>query len=201
MINFLHGTIRETKEQGIVLDIGPMGFDIQVANSAVFKTGDTVDLFTHLHWNQEHGPSIFGFQSEIDKQVFQLIISCSGMGPKVALAVLHQLGAATFIQTIQTGNEEILSKVSGIGPKKAEQMIVHLRQKVKKMLSGGITIDSTSIQAGQQLNDVINALESLNYSRPEINKAMKYLSEECAYTTLPFEQLVRKALSLLSKRI
>lgn len=201
MISLLHGIVKNIKEQLIVLDIGPIGFDVQVANSALFNIGDTIELFTHLHWNQEQGPSLFGFQTETDRQVFQLVIGCSGMGPKIGLAILNQLGAAPFLQTVQTDDEERLSKVTGIGPKKAEQMIVHLRHKVKKLFASGITLDTAAVHAGQQWNDVINALESLNYSRPEINRAMKRLSEEHTDAALPFEQLIRKALAFLSKRV
>ena len=119
---------------------------------------------------------------------------------KIGLAILNQLGTDTFIQAVQTDNEKTLSSVSGIGSKKAEQMIVSLRHKVKKLLSSGIEIDTSSGKTGQQWNDIINALESLNYSRPEISRAMKHLSEECKETVIPFETMMRKALSYLSKR-
>jgi Holliday junction DNA helicase RuvA len=199
MINLLHGTIKDIKDQVLVLDIGPIGFEVYVANSLLFNVNDTVNLFIHLQWNQEQGPTLFGFQTETDKQIFQLIIGCSGIGPKIALAILNQLGASAFLHAIQTDNEEMLSKVSGIGIKKAEQMIVHLRHKVKKLFELGISIDKSSVQARQQWNDIINALESLHYSRPEINKVMKYLTETCTDPAVPFEHLMRKALSFLSK--
>jgi len=200
MISLLHGIIKKIKDQLIVLDCGPIGFDIQVANSALFKIDQTIDLFIYTHWNQEQGPSLFGFQAELDRQVFQLIISCSGIGPKIGLAILNQLGASTFLQAVQTGNEKALSNVSGIGAKKAEQMIVHLRHKVKKLFSSGMVCDKQAAHAGQQWNDIINALESLHYSRGEINKAMKHLSQEHKEQAIPFEQLMRKALAFLSNQ-
>lgn len=201
MISLLHGTIKDIKDQSLILDIGPIGFEVYVANSALFNVSDTVDFFIHLQWNQEQGPTLFGFQTETDKHIFQLVIGCSGIGPKIALAILNQLGASIFLQAVQTDNEEILSKVSGIGTKKAEQMIVHLRHKVKKLLGAGITIDKSSVQAGQKWNDVINALESLHYSRSEINKVVKYLTATYTDPTVPFEHLIRKALAFLSKPI
>jgi len=200
MISLLHGTVKERKEQLLILDIGPIGFEVSVATSALFNVGDVIDLYTHLHWNQEQGPSLFGFQTELDRQVFQLVISCSGLGPKIGLAILNQLGSSAFLQAIQTDDEQRLSKVTGIGTKKAEQMIVQLRHKVKKLFNSGIELDATAVQSGQLYNDVINALESLSYSRQEINKAMKHLSDEKSECTLSFEQLMRKALALLSKR-
>ena len=59
------------------------------------------DLHTYLHWNQEQGPSIFGFASDIEREVFLLIISCSGIGPKIGLAVLAQIGSQSFIRAVQ----------------------------------------------------------------------------------------------------
>jgi len=200
MINSLHGIVKECKEQLVIISMGPIGFDVHVASSTQFNKGDTVELCTHLHWNQEQGPTMYGFQTETDKQVFQLVISCSGLGPKIGLAVLDQLGATSFLQAIQMDDEKRLSKVTGIGAKKAEQMIVQLRHKVKKLFAKGIQLDSSAVQSGQHWNDVIDALESLNYSRHEVNNAMKQLSEEKNEQTLNFEQLMRKALSLLSKR-
>lgn len=200
MISILHGTVKNSKDQLIILEIGSIAFEVQVATNSLFTVGDSVVLFIHLHWNAEQGPSLFGFKTELDRSVFQLIISCSGMGPKIGLAILHQLGASTFLQAIQTDNEEILSKVSGIGSKKAEQMIVHLRHKVKKLFASGIDVDTSSIHQGQQWNDVITTLESLHYSRSEINNTMKHLSECCSDTAIPFEHLIRQALAFLSKR-
>ena len=79
-------------------------------------------------------------------------------------------------------------------------MIVHLRHKVKKLFSSGAVCDEPTVEAGKQWNDIINALESLHYSRGEINKAMKHLSQEHKEQALPFEQLMRKALAFLSNR-
>lgn len=199
MISSLNGIIKSCKEQQVVISIGPVCFEVHVANSSYFTPNEATELFTHLQWNQEQGPALYGFQNETEKQVFQLLISCPGLGPKIGLAVIDQLGAATFLQIIQTGNENALSKVTGIGIKKAEQIIVQLRHKVKKLLDSGIELDNSEAQTSQQWSNVINALESLGYSREEINKVMKHLSEERNIQSLTFEQLMRKALAFLSK--
>ncbi len=199
MISLVHGIVKEQKEQVLIVDIGCIGLELHVARSSLFTKGDTVELYTHLHWNQEQGPCLFGFQSETDRRVFQLVISCSGLGPKIGLAILNQLGSNAFLQAVQMADDQLLSKVNGIGIKKAEQMIVQLRHKVKKLFNEGIELDEAAT-AGKQWNDVINALESLSYSRQEINSAMKYLAAEHSASSLPFEQLMRKALAILAKR-
>jgi len=200
MISLLQGLIKKIGDQSVVIQSGPLGFDLFVPNAAAFVVDKPVELFVYLHWNQENGPSLYGFQDELDKEVFKLIISCSGIGPKIGLAVINQLGAGQFLQAVQTNNEEMLSKVSGIGRKKAEQMIVHLRHKIKKYLDSGVAVDTESGQIHQQWNDVSNALESLNYSRQEINKVMRYLTEIPSDKPLSFELLMRKALAFLAKK-
>ena len=89
---------------------------------------------TYMHWNQDNGPTLYGFNSILEKTVFLLIISCSGIGPKIGLAVLHHLEPATFVQAIIEENIKVLSSISGIGAKKAEQICVALKHKVAKLL-------------------------------------------------------------------
>ena len=125
-------------------------------------------IYAYLHWNQEHGPALYGFQKELDKVVFLLIIGCSGIGPRIGLAILADLGAQEFLDAIYTGNEKSLSKVSGIGAKKAEQVIVHLKHKVDQLLKSGITVASSGEHA--QWSMVTDALYALNYSRSEITQ-------------------------------
>ncbi len=153
-----------------------------------------------MHWNQEQGPSLFGFLSELEKTVFLLIISCSGIGPKIALAALGELTPAQFLQAIQEGNTKALSSVSGIGAKKAEQMILNLKDKVTKLIqTQGIIGTSDETNALAQWSNVTQVLQSLNYSKGEIEAAMRYIGKECAGRSLPFDELLRKALSFLSK--
>lgn len=198
MISMIRGTIIEVKDQQLVVDVGAFGLTVQVAQSAPFTVGSTASLAAYMHWNQEQGPSLFGFSSEIERAVFLQVISCSGLGPKIALAILADLGAERFIEAVQSGSEATLSKVSGIGAKKAEQMIVQLKHKVSKLLKSGIQLDeSTGVRRWQEVSDV---LSSLNYSRPEISAAMKWLQEDTAGADVPFDQLIRRSLSFLAKK-
>ena len=130
--------------------------------------------------------------------MFLLIISCTGIGPKIGLAVIAQLGYQPFIRAVQQEDILALSKVSGIGAKKAEQIIVQLKHKVARLIKTGIELDDAGdIQSWHTIGEV---LESLNYSRTEISLAMKHLKQEYPNTQLPFDQLMRHALSFLSKK-
>ena len=198
MINAIHGIVKEITENIITVDIGNLGFGIQVPQSSHFQIGQKVELLVHMHWNQENGPSLFGFNSTLEKTVFLLITSCSGLGPKLAMAVLAQLGAAEFLEAVQSGNEDALSAVSGIGAKKAEQIIVQLKHKVAKLIESGISLGGS--QTLEQRYNISQVLKSLNYSKQEISAAMNYLNDTYPNNTVAFDQLMRHALGFLSKR-
>src|SRR5258708_4097906 len=124
MISFLQGIVFDYNGNKLVLNVQGVGFDLQVSQAGTFVIGESVSLCVYLQWNQEQGPLLFGFHNELEKKVFLLVISCSGIGPKIALALLSALTPSVFLQIIQSGDEKALSGIPGIGAKKAEQMIV-----------------------------------------------------------------------------
>lgn len=197
MISYLAGTIQAVGEQRIDIRSGALGFDVQVPSSANFAVGQSVELHIYLHWNQENGFSLFGFSQAIEKTVFLLLISCTGIGPKVGLAVLQDLGAQGFISAIYEGQERVLSKVSGIGPKKAAFIALQLKNKVADLIkSGALTLEDASFKEWQT---VMQALESLNYSRQEISNALQHIKSQ-ELKALSFDVLMRQALSFLAKQ-
>lgn len=200
MVDYVVGIVSAAQEQELVLDIGIMGLSLQVANAQSFEKGSPIKVYSYLHWNSENGPSLFGFASIIERSVFKIIISCSGIGPKIALAILADLGAQTFLQAITTGDDQTLSKVSGIGKKKAEQIIVSLKHKVATLMESG-TVDMGDMKISSHFQDVSLALQSLNYSRPEIGRAMDYLKKNTTLDNMTFDVLLRQALSYLSKQL
>ncbi len=197
MIDRVSGVVKAVHKDSITVHVGPMGFRFFVAAPVRFRVEQAVELETYLHWNQENGPSLFGFESELDKEVFLLIIDCSGIGPKIGLAVLRDLGAERFLESIQSNDDRALCTVDGLGPKKIEQVIVQLKRKVAKLLESGIQIQGSKKLADWQ--NVSNVLTSLNYSRTEIAMAMKHLGDNYSEATIPFDGLLRHALSFLAK--
>lgn len=203
MFSYIKGKI--TAVAGSVITIedknGCIGYGVCVAQSHMFLQDTDVMVYTYLHWNQEQGPSLFGFLSELEKNVFMLIIGCSGIGPKIALAILGELTPTQFLQAIQEGNTKALSAVSGIGPKKAEQIILHLKDKVSKLIQTQmITGTESESVVLEQWNNISQVLQSLNYSKGEIEAAMRHVGRESTGKHIPFEELLRKALSFLSKK-
>lgn len=198
MLSTISGVVIASEAGSVTIDTGHLGFTVNVPSTVQSIVDAKTKLFVYMHWNQEQGPSLYGFEKELDKTVFLLIISCSGIGPKIGLAILSQMGGSAFIQAIQQGNQDALSSISGIGEKKAEQMIVQLKHKVSKLLKSGVELED-----GQQVMDMHNVtqvLSSLNYSRSEINNAVGWLHEQNKGVMVPFDKLVRQALSFLSKK-
>lgn len=198
MIGMLNGKVVAVHKQSVLLMSGSIGFEIAVPNPTMVQIGQDLSLHTYLQWSADQGPSLYGFASHAEKSVFLIIISCSGIGPKIGLAVLADLGVGGFLEAIHSGNDKMLSKVSGIGPKKAEQMIVQLKHKVGQLEDLGVMAEPNS--ALSQWSTVAQALESLNYSRTEISRAMHHIKSSPATTQPTFDVLMRQALSFLSKQ-
>lgn len=198
MIHYINGTVKLHTQSAIIIEAGPIGLSIQVPKPSTFELNKPTQIHTYLHWNQENGPTLYGFEKDADRTVFSLIIGCPGIGPKIGLAVLAQLGAQGFIEAIQIQNGGLLSKVNGIGPRKAEQIVMQLKDKVSKLLSSGLAIETT--KSTQQWHLLTQALESLNYSRTEITHVMSKLQSNATQVSPTFDQLMRQALSFLSKQ-
>jgi len=199
MLNHITGTISAISDKIVILEAGPLGLAITVPNPQLFEAGRQQKLYLHLHWNQEQGPALYGFVSEHERTIFLLVISCSGIGPKIAMAVLATLGPALFVAAVQDENPKSLAQVPGIGMKKAEQIIVHLKHKV-----GDMMVDTMDMSVAKNSNDwhsVCQALESLHYSRAEINTAMHHVRQKNEGVTASFDQLLRQALSFLAKQL
>jgi len=200
MIDYLIGTIKQIKEKTITLLVNGLGFQIHMPQTSHLQKDKELELYTYMHWNQEKGPGIYGFQEEIERTVFLMIIECPKIGPNIAMNILSQMNASQFVQAISNNDENALNKISGIGSKKAEQIIVQLKHKVSKLLISGelITDSQQDFTQWQNINDV---LISLNYSRPEISKALRYLTEKYSGQNIPLDKLIRSALSFLSGNI
>jgi len=199
MIATIFGIITTIEEQNLIIEQAGIGFEIFVTNAQNFKLQQQVTLQTYFHWNQENGPTLYGFHSTLEKTTFLLIISCSGIGPKIGLTILNQLEPAIFLQAILEENIKTLSSISGIGAKKAEQICVTLKHKVAKLLKNQPHVISSSSSLGVW-KDLIDTLTSLSYSPTEIKSVMNFLKENNLDSTTPLNQLLRKSLTFLAKK-
>lgn len=195
MIEFLKGIVTTIDKQSIVLETGIVGISLYVPDGYAFEKGTPATIITYMHWSAEQGPSLYGFSTQLERTVFAFIISCNGVGPKLGLAILGTLGAPTFVSAVHQADFATLAKVSGVGVKKAENIVVQLKHKIEPLLTQLDDIHATN----SSWHELSQVLTTLNYSKPEVQAAMNYVRTQSS-TDQAFDILLRKALAYLTKQ-
>uniref|UniRef100_A0A7V2ZHI0 Holliday junction branch migration complex subunit RuvA n=1 Tax=Ignavibacterium album TaxID=591197 RepID=A0A7V2ZHI0_9BACT len=193
MIGFLRGKVVSAKPTQIILDVNGVGYLVNISISTFEKISDQneISLFIHTHV-REDALSLYGFYTEAEKEMFELLISISGIGPKVALSILSGITVDELQNAIQTENVSRLVSVPGVGRKTAERVVLELKSKVgfiETTVSKGI--DYTVKQ------EAVLALTTLGYNQKIAEKVVRDLLSENSSITL--EDLIRKSLSELNK--
>ena len=178
MISHLRGTIIEITEKYIVLDVQGIGYKVFCSTDTLagLREGIEASLSTYLAV-REDALDLYGFISNEEKGFFEMLISVSGIGPKGALGILGQTSVETLKQAIGTGDTSYLTKVSGIGRKTAEKVVLELRDKLRAhvtMKEGPGSLRSES--------DVVEALKSLGYSPNEARDTLKEIPDSIVGT-------------------
>ncbi len=189
MIASLSGTLAATGKDFVVLQVGGVGFRIFVPQTFLEQVGgpgQEMTLFTHLHV-RETELRLYGCASEEELALFRLLLGVSGIGPKVALAILSSLPPERLRAAIIGEDIAALARVPGIGPKTARKLVFDLQDKLSAELPSGAPPPSFS----EADRDTIAALTSLGYSLAEAQEAVRALPPE----TLPLEERVRLALA------
>lgn len=196
MIERLIGPVVASTDKHITLLAGNVGYGVQVADPNAYLLNKEITLFTYAHWNSDKGMSLYGFATELARSLFCLIITCPKIGPAVALALLRQSNPARIVQDISTSNEAGLSGCTGVGPKKAQQIIHALKDKVGALVAASSELADSSAADWQHVQD---ALGSLNYSRQEVSDAVSHLTGMYKGGETPaLNVLLRQALAFLS---
>ena len=200
MIHHLTGTITSIGAQSIVIDVHGCGIEVFVSSPQMHVLDHSTHLHTTLHWNQETGPQVFGFMTSAERSLFLLLTGCQGIGPKLALVFLHHIPLSQFVEALQQGNADKLSSIKGLGPKKAEMLIIHARSK-RDALSSLIQQLPTTLasQRSSAFDDVYQALQTLKYTPSEITSTLQSLHHEAALAHAPFEVIMRRALFLMTR--
>ena len=189
MISSIRGTVLELGNRYVSIDINGLGYKVFVTDDALhtLKVGTEASLRTHLVV-REDALDLYGFINLTEKNFFELLISISGIGPKSALNILSMVASDTLASAIRSGSTAHLVKVSGIGRKTAEKIVLELRDKL-----GGIGGEDMS--AGMSADaDAIEALKALGYDANEAREALKKISKEISDTGAK----VKAALKMLS---
>lgn len=175
MISHLEGKVRMRGDKFIILDVNGVGYKIFVLPEILKKARQNPDdfsLWTHLNV-RETALELYGFLEYPELEFFELLIQISGIGPKSGLGVLAVAPLDTIKRAISTGDTSYLTKVSGIGRKIAEKIVLELKEKMGG-LYGGEENDAILKEEG----DVLQALQSLGYSLSEAREAIKHIPQE-----------------------
>ena len=196
MIAFLHGKLADAAPTHVVVDCNGVGYSVFIPLSSYDKLppkGADVKLLTHHHVIAHEGTQqLFGFVTPEEREMFLLLISISGIGPKLALNILSSTSISTLRSAIASGDTKTLSLLRGIGKKTAERLVVELKDKV----GADVTLvgkGAAASRAEQKLTDAILALVSLGYKQMDAHKAVLAAAEKLG-SGANVEQLVRAAL-------
>jgi len=193
MFDYLNGIVVESGEDYIVIDIGGIGYRVFTSSNTIsnIKENNKEKIFTHLHV-KENDLVLYGFSSKNELEIFKLLLSVTGVGPKAALSLLSYLKPKDLIIAIQTKNAKALTQAPGIGKKTAERIMLELKDKTS--ISSDIIIDIDEVN-GNNMPEVIDALMSLGYSYSEAASAFSKVK----YKEKSLDNLIKEALKQLSR--
>lgn len=195
MLERLSGKIIHIEKNELIVTINGMGFCILVPQSQRYTLQSLTTLYTHLYWHQENGPSLFGFDTILERKFFLLLLNCSGIGPKIALAAIGTLGIHQLVSAIAKQDIQVIAQVPGIGMKKAESLAVLLKDKARDFLEmHNLSSPTTAVWL-----EVQQALISLGYTQQEVKHAINSLPSD-QQQLLSFDQQLRYALQALTKQ-
>lgn len=194
MIGFLNGKIISAKPTKILLDVSGVGYSISISINTFEKISDkeSVSLFIYTSV-KEDSITLFGFYSEPEKEMFELLISVNGVGPRLALNILSGIQTDDLKTAIQVNDVSRIIAVPGIGRKTAERLVLELKSKVDSVSGeGGVDVPSFSIK-----NEAIAALTTLGYQLKVAEKAVRDVLTLSPASSL--EEVIKKSLSSLNR--
>ena len=206
MIAYIKGTL-EIKTKGyVVIEVNGIGYKIFMAENAIEKLGiigEKVQVHTYMRV-REDDISLYGFLTNEELRMFELLLGVGGIGAKGALAILSNITPSKFALAVISNDIAILKKIPGIGPKTAQRVILELKDKLKKeqqvtseTSEEEISSFGQAIAEDEKMTEAVSALQVLGYSRREIAEALERLD----LSTLSVEDIIRKSLGNLAKGI
>jgi len=188
MIASLRGTLEALSTDSDIINVAGIGFQVYLPTSTLTTlgaVGEEVKLHTHLHLKEDDA-TLYGFGSPDELTLFETLIGVTGLGPKLALAMLSAMNVDQLSMAIATGSTDLLTTVPGIGKKMASRLILELKDKV-----GAGLVATPAAQLAQENTDVLSALVSLGYSVTEATQAVATLPSS---SDLTLEEKIKLAL-------
>lgn len=202
MLAYIKGSLEIKNNDYIVIDVGGLGYKINMSKKAlenVGNIGDKVKVYTYYRV-REDDISIFGFNTNEELRMFELLLSVSGVGAKVALTILSNIEITEFALAVITDDVNKIVKIPGIGKKSAQRIILELKDKLKAQELAEADGQEENKTTKQEKNseaeeEAIAALQILGYGKKEIEKAF----EKLANKNVSVEELIKKGLTILSQ--
>jgi len=199
VIAYLRGRILEKHPNRLVVDVNGVGYDVFVPLSTFYGLGDAgseIVLRIHTHV-REDALALYGFATPLEQDLFERLISISGIGPKLALAVLSGIEPLELMRAIERGDVARLTNIPGVGKKTSERMVLELKDRLPRVQAAAAAADAAVAEPSTVRDDVLSALVNLGYHRPLAEKAVA-----SAIKVMPdggFERTLKQALRELAK--
>ena len=202
MIAHLRGSILEKHPNRIVIDVNGVGYDVFVPLSTFYGLGEpgaAIALRIHTHV-REDALLLYGFATLLEQELFERLIGVSGIGAKVALAVLSGIEPQDLIRAIEHGDLARLTAIPGVGKKTSERIVLELKDRLPRAQTAAATADAAVPDAPALRDDVVSALVNLGYHRPLAEKAAEAAIKTIGSSSdAGFERLLRQALREVAK--
>lgn len=198
MIAHLQGRILDKQPNRVVVDVGGVGYDVHVPLSTFYGLGAAgADIALRIHTHvREDVIALYGFATRLEQELFERLIGVSGIGPKLALAVLSGIEPDELIRAIEQTDVARLTSIPGVGKKTAERIVLELKDRLPRVPHAGPPAGAPVPLSGLR-DDLLSALVNLGYHRPLAEKSV-----EAAMKATPggdFEQVLRRALRELAR--
>jgi Holliday junction DNA helicase RuvA len=202
VIAHLRGSILEKHPNRIVIDVNGVGYDVFVPLSTFYGLGDpgaAIALRIHTHV-REDAFVLYGFSTLLEQELFERLIGVSGIGPKVALAVLSGIEPQEFIRAIERGDLARLTAIPGVGKKTSERIVLELKDRLPRAQGAAAIAGAAAPDAPVLRDDVVSALVNLGYHRPLAEKAAEAAIKTVgASSDASFERALKQALREMAK--
>ena len=199
MIAHLSGLLVEKHLQRLIVDVGGVGYDVLVPLSTMYAIGDPgakVALRIHTHV-REDALQLFGFATPLEQQLFERLISVSGIGPKLGLSVLSGIEPEELMRAIRASDVARLTRIPGVGRKTAERLVLELKDRLPQ--TDVVSPDVPFVAPGDDVrDDLLSALVNLGYHRANVEKTVDKVLQGAEDRS--FEPLLRSTLKLLMGR-
>lgn len=201
MIAQLSGKLVHKCFEYLIINVGGVGYQVQIPLSTFYKVPQndseiTLHIYTHV---REDALQLFGFLTPEEKEIFQLLVKVSGVGPRLARNILSGIPVEELTEALSTGDQGRLDAIPGVGRKTAERLILELKDKMPEVsLDEGLKPEGKADYL-QVMDDVISALENLGYRKGEAKETLDRISEDIKKDS-NFEHLFKETLRLLAKQ-